>query len=135
ERKSESPAPVIEKAPPPPKPIKPIFQKFPTPFAGAQSASVALRPTGRRPSPANDSPVSPGAGGETSSAVSLAGATGSAGAARAPTPGAAPPAGGIKPLSSRFGQFQGVPASGSNNSAALELEIAKLHRWMTEELD
>ena len=37
-------------------------------------------------------------------------------------------------MSSRFGQFQGVPASGGN-SAALELEIAKLRRWMTEELD
>ncbi|KAG0328119.1 SH3-domain kinase binding protein 1 [Dissophora globulifera] len=129
ERKPEPAAPVIEKAAPPPKPIKPIFQKFPTPFAGAQPASVALRPTGRRTTSANDSPVSPGAGGETSSAASLAGAAG------APTPGAAPPAGGVKSLSSRFGQFQGVPASGSNNSAALELEIAKLRRWMTEELD
>lgn len=56
--------------------------------------------------------------------------------ANAPTPaaGVAPPAGGVKSLSSRFGQFQGVPASGGN-SAALELEIAKLRRWMTEELD
>ncbi|KAG0311256.1 hypothetical protein BGZ99_010308, partial [Dissophora globulifera] len=46
-----------------------------------------------------------------------------------------PPARGVKSLSLRFGQFKGVPASGSNNSAALELEIAKLCRWMTEELD
>ncbi|KAI1320626.1 SH3-domain kinase binding protein 1 [Mortierella claussenii] len=128
-------APVAEKAapPPPPKPIKPIFQKFPTPFAGASPSSVALRPTGRRAgSGAESSQQSPGSSG------SLGGASGDSlssvpsGNASA---GAPPPAGGVKSLSSRFGQFQGVPASGGGNSAALELEIAKLKRWMTEELD
>ncbi|KAG0303863.1 hypothetical protein BGZ98_006202 [Dissophora globulifera] len=132
-KKPEPAASVIEKtAAPPPKPIKPIFQKFLTPFACAQPAPIALRPTGRRTTSANDSPVSPGAGGERSSAASLVGVAGSSGA---PTLRAAPPAGGVKSLSSRCGQFQGVPASGSNNSAALELGIAKLRRWMTEELD
>ncbi|KAG0311255.1 hypothetical protein BGZ99_010307 [Dissophora globulifera] len=126
ERKPEPPAPVIEKAVPPPKPIKPIFQKFPTPFASAQPASVSLRLTVRRTTSTNDSPVSPGAGGETSSAASFTGVAGAAGAAGAPTPGVAPPAKGVKSLSTHFGLFQGVPASGSNNSAALEPEIAKL---------
>lgn len=117
---------MVEKAAPPPKPVKPIFQKFPTPFAGAQPASISLRPTGRRTESANDGPLSP-----VNSSSSSAGSP-----ANAPTPagGVAPPAGGVKSLSSRFGQFQGVPASGGT-SAALELEIAKLRRWMTEELD
>ncbi|KAG0213903.1 SH3-domain kinase binding protein 1 [Mortierella sp. GBA30] len=129
EKKAESTTPAIEKPGPPPKPIKPIFQKFPTPFAGVQPINVALRPTGRRVGSTNDAPLSPGAsGGEASSGPS---------AAAAATPAmttTAPPPGGVKSLSSRFGQFQGVPASGGN-SAALELEIAKLRRWMTEELD
>ncbi|KAF9295079.1 hypothetical protein BGZ88_002824 [Linnemannia elongata] len=121
-----APAPVVEKAAPPPKPVKPIFQKFPTPFAGAQPASISLRPTGRRTDSGNEGPLSP-----VNSSSSSAGSP-----ANVPTPaaGVAPPAGGVKSLSSRFGQFQGVPASGGN-SAALELEIAKLRRWMTEELD
>ncbi|KAF8982826.1 SH3-domain kinase binding protein 1, partial [Entomortierella lignicola] len=40
EKKPEpvAPAPTAERAPPP-KPVKPIFQKFPTPFAGAQPAA------------------------------------------------------------------------------------------------
>lgn len=105
--------------------MKPIFSKFPTPFAGAQPASVSLRPTGRRVG--QDGPQSPGA--EPSSNSSVAASTGAG-------PGAVstPPTGGVKSLSSRFGQFQGVPASGGNN-AALELELAKLKRWMNEELD
>ncbi|KAI7830324.1 hypothetical protein BC939DRAFT_440205 [Gamsiella multidivaricata] len=132
ERKPEStPAsanvpPAVEKAVPlpPPKPIKPIFQKFPTPFAGAQPASVSLRPTGRR----TDAPQSP-VNSSLESSSSAPASTTAAGSGGAP-----PPAGGVKSLTSRFGQFQGVPASG-NNSAVLELEIAKLRRWMTEELD
>ncbi|KAI8600409.1 hypothetical protein EDD21DRAFT_377295 [Dissophora ornata] len=128
EKKPEPVAPVVERAAPPPKPVKPLFQKFPTPFAGAQPASITLRPTGRRTGSSNDSPLSPGSSGETSSHASAAGA-GAAGATVT-----APPTGGVKSLSSRFGQFQGVPASG-NNSAVLDLEIAKLRRWMSEELD
>ncbi|KAF9929840.1 hypothetical protein FBU30_001153 [Linnemannia zychae] len=121
-----APTPVVEKAAPPPKPVKPIFHKFPTPFAGAQPAAVSLRPTGRRTDSGNEVSQSPA-----SSASSVGGSP-----ANAPTPagGAAPPVGGVKSLSSRFGQFQGVPAAGGN-TAALELEIAKLRRWMTEELD
>lgn len=113
----------VERAAPPPKPMKPIFQKFPTPFAGAQPASVSLRPTGRRQdSNTSDSASSPPTHSSPTAGTSAAAA------------GAAPAPGGVKSLSSRFGQFQGVPASGGN-SAALELEIAKLRRWMTEELD
>ncbi|KAF9910120.1 SH3-domain kinase binding protein 1 [Linnemannia zychae] len=119
------PAPVVEKAAPPPKPVKPIFQKFPTPFAGASPASISLRPTGRRTESGNEGPLSPG---------SSSSSSGSPATAPTPAGGVAPPPGGVKSLSSRFGQFQGVPASGGN-SAALELEIAKLRRWMTEELD
>ncbi|KAF9978659.1 SH3-domain kinase binding protein 1 [Mortierella antarctica] len=132
EKKPDTPSSVEKVAPPPPpKPIKPIFQKFPTPFAGAQPLNVTLRPTGRRAGSSNDAPQSPGGhGGET---TSLGGAAGGAGAT--PATATVPPAGGVKSLSSRFGQFQGVPASGGGNSAALELEIAKLRRWMTEELD
>ncbi|KAG0375271.1 SH3-domain kinase binding protein 1 [Mortierella sp. AD032] len=126
EVKKPEPTPVVERAAPPPKPVKPIFQKFPTPFAGASPASVSLRPTGRRTESGNEGPQSP----VNSSSPSAGSLT------NAPTPagGVAPPPGGVKSLSSRFGQFQGVPASGGN-SAALELEIAKLRRWMTEELD
>ncbi|KAF9290631.1 SH3-domain kinase binding protein 1 [Mortierella alpina] len=136
EKKPETSSSSVEKVapPPPPKPIKPIFQKFPTPFAGAQPLNVTLRPTGRRAGSSNDAPQSPGGhGGE---AAPAGGAVGGAGAGAGATPATAtvPPAGGVKSLSSRFGQFQGVPASGGN-SAALELEIAKLRRWMTEELD
>lgn len=123
EEKKPEVTPMVERAAPPPKPMKPIFQKFPTPFAGAQPASVSLRPTGRRQeSNTSDSASSP---------PTHSSPTAGAGAA---TTGAAPAPGGVKSLSSRFGQFQGVPASGGN-SAALELEIAKLRRWMTEELD
>ncbi|KAG0259624.1 SH3-domain kinase binding protein 1 [Mortierella polycephala] len=116
-----APAPVVEKAAPPPKPIKPIFQKFPTPFAGVQPMNIALRPTGRRIGSGNDSSSQspPGSSGE--STVTPAASTASL-------------AGGVKSLSSRFGQFQGVPTSGGN-SAALELDIAKLKRWMNEEID
>ncbi|KAG0055974.1 SH3-domain kinase binding protein 1 [Gryganskiella cystojenkinii] len=129
EEKKSEPAvvPAVERAAPPPKPMKPIFQKFPTPFAGAQPPNVALRPTGRR----QDSNTSDSAPASSSPPTQ---SSPSAGAGAAPTPGAAPAPGGVKSLGSRFGQFQGVPASGGN-SAALELEIAKLRRWMTEELD
>ncbi|KAF9318935.1 SH3-domain kinase binding protein 1 [Linnemannia elongata] len=114
------------KPPTAPVPAETSSFKFPTPFAGAQPASISLRPTGRRTDSGNEGPLSP-----VNSSSSSAGSP-----ANAPTPaaGVAPPAGGVKSLSSRFGQFQGVPASGGN-SAALELEIAKLRRWMTEELD
>lgn len=84
-----------------------------------------MRPTGRRTESANDGPQSP---------VNSTSSAGSPANASTPAGGVAPPTGGVKSLSSRFGQFQGVPASGGN-SAALELEIAKLRRWMTEELD
>ncbi|KAF9426831.1 Cytoplasmic protein nck2, partial [Podila epigama] len=120
-------APVsAEKAAPPPKPVKPIFSKFPTPFAGVQPVNIALRPTGRR-AQSSDSPQSPGA--ETTTAAATTTTTSSG-------PGAVstPPLGGVKSLSSRFGQFQGVPASGGNN-AQVELEIAKLKRWVTDEVD
>ncbi|KAG0025001.1 SH3-domain kinase binding protein 1 [Podila clonocystis] len=124
-----TPAPVsAERAAPPPKPMKPIFSKFPTPFAGAQPASIALRPTGRRVG--QDGPQSPGAEPSSHSSTAAIGSTTGAGPGAVSTP----PAGGVKSLSSRFGQFQGVPASGGNN-AALELEMAKLKRWMNEELD
>ncbi|KAF9338099.1 SH3-domain kinase binding protein 1 [Podila minutissima] len=130
EKKPEpAPAPVsAERAAPPPKPMKPIFSKFPTPFAGAQPASIALRPTGRRVG--QDGPLSPGAEPSSHSSAVAIGSTASAGPGAVSTP----PTGGVKSLSSRFGQFQGVPASGGNN-AALELELAKLKRWMNEELD
>ncbi|KAF9115053.1 SH3-domain kinase binding protein 1 [Mortierella sp. AM989] len=116
-----APISVIEKAAPPPKPMKPIFQKFPTPFAGAQPAAVSLRPTGRR-------------AGSGESATSIGSDSASASNSSSPAP-TSTPAGGVKSLSSRFGQFQGVPASGASNTAALELEIAKLRRFMNEELD
>ncbi|KAF9956827.1 SH3-domain kinase binding protein 1 [Mortierella alpina] len=137
EKKPETSSSVEKVAPPPPpKPIKPIFQKFPTPFAGAQPLNVTLRPTGRRAGSSNDAPQSPGGhGGESAPTGGVVGGAGpGAGAGATPATATVPPAGGVKSLSSRFGQFQGVPASGGN-SAALELEIAKLRRWMTEELD
>ncbi|KAF9438958.1 SH3-domain kinase binding protein 1, partial [Entomortierella beljakovae] len=109
----------VERAPPP-KPVKPIFQKFPTPFAGAQPPSINLRPTGRRTSGNEDSSTTPATGH----------ATAPVSAASVP-----PPAGGVKSLGSRFGQFQGVPTSGGGSTAALELEIAKLRRFINEELD
>lgn len=120
ERKPEPVSPVVERTAPPPKPMKPIFQKFPTPFAGAQPPNVALRPTGRRQDSNTSDSAASSPPTNTSSSVTASGAS-------APS--------GVKSLSSRFGQFQGVPASSGGNSAALELEIAKLRRWMTEELD
>ncbi|KAG0227292.1 SH3-domain kinase binding protein 1 [Actinomortierella wolfii] len=123
-KKSEevpSPSTTPEKPGPPPKPIKPIFSKFPTPFAGAQPVAVSLRPTGRRPE-ASESQQ----GGTPPSSSS---STPSTGAPATTTP----PVGGVKSLSSRFNQFQGVPSGG--NTGHLELEIAKLKRYMNEELD
>ncbi|CAO3696903.1 unnamed protein product [Umbelopsis ramanniana] len=50
-KQPEEKAPVVEDkaAPAPPvKPMKPIFQKFPTPFAGADTSSRTLKPVQRR---------------------------------------------------------------------------------------
>ncbi|KAF9159618.1 Pyruvate kinase [Actinomortierella ambigua] len=129
-RKDEQPPASVsatpERAGPPPKPIKPIFGKFPTPFAGAQPAAVALRPTGRRA----ESHEAQSGGSPPSSSTS---STAAAAAPGASAPAVAPPAGGVKSLSSRFNQFQGVPSGG--NTGHLELELAKLKRFMNEELD
>ncbi|KAF9365232.1 Intersectin 1 (SH3 domain protein) [Mortierella sp. NVP85] len=127
----ESASSASEKAgarPPPPKPIKPIFQKFPTPFAGTQPVAVALRPTGRRLGSSHEE----SAGAEsTSSSSSTATTPSTAGGNGNGAPvNTTPPVGGVKSLTSRF-----APPAGGGNTAALELEIAKLRRYMNEELD
>lgn len=128
---AQRPASIVDKAappPPPPKPVKPIFQKFPTPFAGAAPGAVSLRPTGRRIGSSHDTPQSP----SSESAPSGISTTSSSAASSGPAT-TTPAVGGVKSLSSRFGQ--GAPGAGGANTAVLELEIAKLRRYINEELD
>ncbi|KAK3818805.1 MAG: hypothetical protein J3Q66DRAFT_178131 [Benniella sp.] len=116
--------------PPPPKPIKPIFQKFPTPFAGTQPVAVALRPTGRRLGSSHDESAGAESTSSSSSTSTVTTPSTAGGNGNSAPVNTTPPVGGVKSLTSRF-----APPAGGGNTAALELEIAKLRRYMNEELD
>ncbi|KAI8580407.1 hypothetical protein K450DRAFT_236892 [Umbelopsis ramanniana AG] len=125
-KQPEEKAPVEEKAAPAPpaKPIKPIFQKFPTPFAGADASARTLKPVQRRmwePAEATQ---------ESSSSEKKA------------EEKKEEPARGVKNISSRF-NFAGVPSGGGNevletklrNHTKNEVEKARkdLERQLSEE--
>lgn len=124
QQEPEEKAPVEEKATaaPPAKPVKPIFQKFPTPFAGADTSTRTLKPVQRRmwePTEATQESI-----GEKK------------------TEEKEEPPRGVKNISSRF-NFAGVPSGGGNevletklrNHTKNEVEKARkdLERQLNEE--
>lgn len=118
------PEPAARQPPvPPAKPSKPIFNKFPTPFAGVtgELPTVPLKPVQRRmfePVPAlpDKEPKASAATTSNSEDKDSAGLT-------------APPAGGVRSLSSRF-NFASPQSSGTN-----EVLETKLKNFVRQEID
>ncbi|KAJ2960928.1 hypothetical protein NQZ79_g3773 [Umbelopsis isabellina] len=104
EVKEEKPKTEEKSAPSPPaKPMKPIFQKFPTPFAGADTTSRNLKPVQRR----MWEPVE---------------STQESSAEKKPEEKKEEPPRGVKNISSRFQQFAGVPSGGGNEVLETKLK-------------
>ncbi|KAG2179346.1 hypothetical protein INT44_006191 [Umbelopsis vinacea] len=122
-KQPEEKAPVEEKAAPAPpaKPIKPIFQKFPTPFAGADASARTLKPVQRRmwePAEATQE---------------------SSGSEKKVEEKKEEPARGVKNISSRF-NFAGVPSGGGNEVLETKLrnhtknEVEKARKELERQL-
>jgi len=125
EEKATTPAEEKAAPAPPAKPIKPIFQKFPTPFAGADASARTLKPVQRRMwEPAEATQES------------------TAGEKKPTEEKKDDPPRGVKNISSRF-NFAGVPSGGGNevletklrNHTKNEVEKARkeLERQLNEE--